>query len=92
MGKLSTHSLVWAFVAVMLAFIYLPVVVLVLFSFQSGDLPVPPLDGPSLRWYLRAFANDRLTNLLVEFSAGRRPLRGRRNAAWFSERLRHVPP
>jgi len=50
MGKLSTHSLVWAFVAVMLAFIYLPVVVLVLFSFQSGDLPVPPLDGPSLRW------------------------------------------
>ena len=47
MGKLSTHSLVWAFVAVMLAFIYLPVVVLVLFSFQSGDLPVPPLDGPS---------------------------------------------
>ena len=64
MGKLSTHSLVWAFVAVMLAFIYLPVVVLVLFSFQSGDLPVPPLDGPSLRWYQRAFANDRLTNSL----------------------------
>jgi spermidine/putrescine transport system permease protein len=64
MGKLSTHSLVWVFVAVMLAFIYLPVVVLVLFSFQSGDLPVPPLDGPSLRWYQRAFANDRLTNSL----------------------------
>ena len=48
----------------MLAFIYLPVVVLVLFSFQSGDLPVPPFDGPSLRWYQRAFANDRLTNSL----------------------------
>ena len=47
MAKLTTHSLVWAFVAAMLAFIYLPVVVLVLFSFQSGDLPVPPLDGPS---------------------------------------------
>jgi len=64
MAKLTTHSLVWAFVAAMLAFIYLPVVVLVLFSFQSGDLPVPPLDGPSLRWYLRALANDRLTNSL----------------------------
>ena len=64
MGKLSTHSLVWAFVAAMLGFIYLPVVILVLFSFQSGDLPVPPLDGPNLRWYQRAFANDRLTNSL----------------------------
>lgn len=64
MAKLTTNALVWAFVAAMLAFIYLPVVVLVLFSFQSGDLPVPPLDGPSLRWYQRALANDRLTDSL----------------------------
>jgi spermidine/putrescine transport system permease protein len=27
------------------------VVVLVLFSFQDGRLPIPPFDGPSLRWY-----------------------------------------
>lgn len=64
MTKLANNALVWAFVATMLAFIYLPVVILVLFSFQSGDLPVPPLDGPSLRWYERALANDRLTNSL----------------------------
>jgi spermidine/putrescine transport system permease protein len=44
----------------MLAFIYLPVVVLVLFSFQGSTLPVPPFDGPSLGWYRRAFENDRL--------------------------------
>lgn len=50
---------------VLLAFIYLPVVTLVLFSFQSGDLPVPPFDGPSLRWYERAFANERLMGALL---------------------------
>jgi spermidine/putrescine transport system permease protein len=52
-------------IGVMLCFIYLPVVVLVLFSFQSGDLPVPPVDGPSFRWYVKAFSNARLTDSLV---------------------------
>jgi len=41
-------------------FIFLPVVVLVLFSFQDGLLPVPPLKGLSLRWYAAVFANHRL--------------------------------
>lgn len=41
-------------------FIYLPVAVLVLFSFQEGRLPIPPFDGPSLRWYAEVFADDRL--------------------------------
>jgi spermidine/putrescine transport system permease protein len=50
----------WTLLIVMLAFIYLPVVVLVLFSFQQSSLPVPPFDGPSLGWYRRAFENDRL--------------------------------
>jgi spermidine/putrescine transport system permease protein len=44
------------------AFIFLPVVVLVLFSFQSGDLPAPPFNGPSLRWYQAAFADGRLVS------------------------------
>jgi spermidine/putrescine transport system permease protein len=43
-------------------FIFLPVVVLVLFSFQSGDLPAPPFNGPSLRWYQAAFADGRLVS------------------------------
>lgn len=41
----------WAYLLVAFVFIYLPVGVLVLFSFQSGSLPVPPFNGPSLRWY-----------------------------------------
>lgn len=42
-------------------FIFLPVVVLVLFSFQAGNLPVPPLKGLSLRWYVAVFQDARLT-------------------------------
>ena len=38
-------------------FIFLPVVVLVLFSFQAGRLPVPPFNGPSLKWYGQVLAD-----------------------------------
>ena len=54
------EALAWMILLVMLSFIYLPVVVLVLFSFQGSSLPVPPFDGPSLEWYRRVFENDRL--------------------------------
>jgi spermidine/putrescine transport system permease protein len=64
MARTSAVS-VTAFIAVMLLFIYLPVMVLVVFSFQSGDLPVPPLDGPSLRWYGKALSNARLVDSLL---------------------------
>lgn len=46
-----TRALAWGYLAAAFAFIYLPVGTLVLFSFQDGRLPVPPFDGPSLRWY-----------------------------------------
>lgn len=54
-----------AYLMIAFAFIYLPVLVLVLFSFQAGDLPVPPFNGPSLRWYEAMFANDRLVRSLI---------------------------
>ncbi|MDY0882956.1 ABC transporter permease [Dongia soli] len=41
-------------------FILLPVAMLILFSFQDGRLPVPPFNGPTLRWYATAMANDRM--------------------------------
>ncbi len=50
-------------------FIFLPVAVLVLFSFQSGRFPIPPFNGPSLKWYEAVLADDKLvaalTNSLV---------------------------
>ena len=44
----------------MLAFIYLPVLVLVLFSLHDGRVPVPPFRGPTLEWYGRVLANPRI--------------------------------
>ena len=44
------------------AFIFLPVAVLVLFSFQGSIIPVPPFNGPSLHWYQAALADPRLMN------------------------------
>lgn len=48
-----------------MGFIYLPVVILVFFSFQGSDLPVPPFQGPSLQWYDKLFANERLLDSLI---------------------------
>ena len=44
-----------------LRFIFLPVVVLVLFSFQGSRFPVPPFTGPSLRWYDAVLGDRSLT-------------------------------
>ncbi len=50
------------YMAICYVFIFLPVAVLVLFSFQAGDLPVPPFRGFSLRWYEAAFNDGRLVD------------------------------
>lgn len=41
----------WIYLVACFVFILLPVGVLVVFSFQDGRLPVPPFDGPTLKWY-----------------------------------------
>jgi spermidine/putrescine transport system permease protein len=46
-------------------FIFLPVVVLVLFSLQATSFPIPPFTGPSLRWYEVVLADQRLTRALL---------------------------
>lgn len=53
------------YLSIALIFIYLPVVVLVVFSFQDGPLPVLPFNGPSLQWYEKMLANERLMESLV---------------------------
>lgn len=60
-----TRVLPWLYLAAAFAFIYLPVGVLVLFSFQDGTLPVPPFEGPSLRWYAGVLSDDDLTAALL---------------------------
>ncbi|WP_300034596.1 ABC transporter permease [uncultured Roseobacter sp.] len=64
-----TRLLPWLYLAAAFLFIYLPVAALVLFSFQDGGLPVPPFEGPSLRWYADILSDDdvmaALTNSLM---------------------------
>ena len=56
--------LVPLYLALAYLFIFLPVLVLVLFSFQGSTLPVPPFNGPSLRWYRDVLADGRLLDAL----------------------------
>ncbi len=46
-------------------FIFLPVAVLILFSFQGTLFPIPPFNGPSLRWYQAVLNDARLTDGLT---------------------------
>jgi spermidine/putrescine transport system permease protein len=52
------------YLLLMYVFIFLPVAVLMVFSFQDGRLPVPPWQGFSLRWYQALFSDDRMTAAL----------------------------
>ncbi len=53
------------YMGVLYAFIFLPVAVLVIFSFQDGRLPVPPLKGVTLKWYAEVLADRDLTAALL---------------------------
>jgi spermidine/putrescine transport system permease protein len=62
-GGMRLVTIIYA--ALVYGFIFLPVVTLVLFSFQSTSFPIPPFSGPSLRWYQTVLADQRLTSALV---------------------------
>ncbi len=51
----------WAVVAVVLVFLFAPVVLVVLFSFNSGTSTSLPLQGLSLRWYRTVFSDPEAT-------------------------------
>jgi len=54
----------WLYLALAYGFVFLPVVVLVVFSFQDGRLPVPPFQGFSLRWYAQVVSDGALMTAL----------------------------
>ncbi len=53
------------YAALIYGFIFLPVIVLILFSFQATQFPIPPFTGPSLRWYGAVLTDERLTTGLI---------------------------
>ncbi|MES2968318.1 MAG: ABC transporter permease [Pseudomonadota bacterium] len=52
------RTLGWIYLALAYAFIFLPVAVLVAFSFQDGRLPVPPFQGVTLKWYSQVLGDS----------------------------------
>lgn len=52
------------YVGLIYGFIFLPVAVLVLFSFQDSRVPIPPFNGPSLKWYAAVFSDSRMMDAL----------------------------
>ena len=60
---LKTLSAV-AYAALLYGFIFLPVLVLITFSFQESRIPVPPFDGPSFKWYQAVLDDRRLIEAL----------------------------
>jgi spermidine/putrescine transport system permease protein len=61
----TVRILSWLYALAVYGFIFLPVVVLVLFSLQATSFPIPPFTGPSLRWYDAVLSDTRLTSALV---------------------------
>lgn len=60
-----TRPLAMLYAVLIYSFIFLPVAVLVLFSFQGSLFPIPPFNGPSLRWYTAILNDARLTSALA---------------------------
>ncbi len=56
-----SRVIAFAYALLVYAFIFLPVGSLILFSFQESQVPVPPFNGPSLKWYAAIFSDTRLT-------------------------------
>ncbi len=48
------------YAAAIYGFIFLPVLVLIVFSFQGSLFPIPPFNGPSIRWYVAVLSDPRL--------------------------------
>ena len=53
------------YAALLYGFIFLPVIVLVLFSLQDSRVPIPPFDGPSLKWYRAVLGAARMMDALT---------------------------
>lgn len=59
------NTLAALYAVLMYGFIFLPVAVLVLFSFQDSRLPIMPFKGPTLKWYEAVLSDSRLVDSMI---------------------------
>jgi len=64
-----TRRLLWVLAALVMAFLYLPIVLLVIFSFNEPRTPGLPITGLTFDWYAKALSNrvllDAVRNSIV---------------------------
>jgi spermidine/putrescine transport system permease protein len=65
MSKRIKTLCIGIYTSLLYGFIFLPVGVLVLFSFQDGRLPVMPFKGPTLKWYEAVISDSRLVDSML---------------------------
>jgi spermidine/putrescine transport system permease protein len=63
-GRLG-KALLGGYVGLLLIFLYAPLVVLVVFAFNSGTIPTLPIKSFSTKWFSSAFSDSVLTGALV---------------------------
>jgi spermidine/putrescine transport system permease protein len=64
LGRLAGDSVFMAVIAAILAYLYLPIVVLIIFSFNDSSSLTLPLSGFTWKWYQEFFANEDLLKAL----------------------------
>lgn len=63
-GRLG-KALLSSYFTLLLLFLYAPLVVLVVFAFNSGTIPTLPIKSFSTKWFSQAFADTELTSALL---------------------------
>lgn len=63
-GRLA-KGLLSGYFALLLVFLYVPLVVLVVFAFNSGNIPTLPITSFSTKWFGAAFGDTTLTSALL---------------------------
>jgi spermidine/putrescine transport system permease protein len=63
-GRLG-RALLSGYFALLLLFLYAPLVVLVVFAFNSGNIPTLPITSFSTKWFSAAFSDTTLTSALL---------------------------
>ena len=65
MRRVAGNIAAGGYMLVLYGFIFLPVAVLVLFSFKDGRFPIPPFTGPTLKWYRAVLDDPKLVEALI---------------------------
>lgn len=63
-GRLG-KSLLGSYFALLVVFLYAPLVVLLVFAFNSGNIPTLPIKSFSTKWFSAAFSDTTLTSALL---------------------------